>query len=64
MVVPLTETGAPAASLSAASASARRGEILGTLPITWIAMLPTAHFSTVSREQTVGVLERAASLVR
>ena len=40
VVVALTETGAPTAALSAASASARRGPILGRLPTTCTATLP------------------------
>ena len=42
VVVAETVTGAPAAAVSAASASARRGPRRGRLPITWTATLPTA----------------------
>ena len=42
VVVAETVTGAPAASLRAASASARRGPRRGRLPITWTATLPIA----------------------
>ena len=40
LVVAETETGAPQAVLSAASASARRGASLGRSPITWTAAFP------------------------
>lgn len=40
VVVPETDTGAPAAAASAFCASSRRLPIFGRTPITWIAMLP------------------------
>ena len=43
VVVAETVTGAPAASLSAASASARRAPRRGRSPITWTATLPMAY---------------------
>ena len=50
--VALTDTGAPTAADSAASASARRGPIRGALPITWIATLPTVQPASRSRRTT------------
>ena len=49
MVVAETVTGAPAASDSAACASARRGPIFGRLPITWTATLPISNPASRTR---------------
>ena len=49
-----TVTGAPAASLSAASASARRGPRRGRSPITWTATLPMAYPAARTRRGGLG----------
>ena len=49
VVVPLTDTGAPQADPRAASASSRRGPILGRSPITCTATLPIRNPASPTR---------------
>ncbi len=56
MVVADTDTGAPTAPPSAASASARRGPTFGRLPTTWTAALPIRK--PAARTRRGGLLEQ------